>query len=110
MSFGSATDVNALRQDGFMSVPSGVGRVRQRLRSFATLRMFAEDRVLLFATLLMSSSALLPLAMTPILPLVDLGSNVGAAALLDDAAFRHGAIAKYYRSISRSPRTGPAIC
>lgn len=73
-----------------------MGRLRQRLRGFATLRMFAEDRPLLYATLLMASSALLPLAMTPILPLVDLGSNIGAAALLDDAAFRGGVAAHYY--------------
>ncbi len=62
-----------------------------------TLRMFRDDRFLRYATLFLSASALLPLTMTPILPLVDLGSNIGAASLLDDAIWGSGIIAQHYK-------------
>jgi hypothetical protein len=58
--------------------------------------MFREDRVLLAGTLILAASALWPLWTTPILPLVDMGSNIGAAGLLDDAAFGKGVAAEYY--------------
>lgn len=67
------------------------------LREHRTLRLFREDRLLLAATVLLSLSALSPLWATPILPLVDLGSNIGAASLLNDAAFGDGVVAQHYK-------------
>lgn len=67
------------------------------LRAHRTLRLFHEDRLLLAATLLLGVSALSPLWATPILPLVDLGSNIGAASLINDAAFGDGVVAEHYR-------------
>jgi hypothetical protein len=67
------------------------------LRSCRTVRLFKEDRLLLAGTLLLGCFALSPLLATPILPLVDMGSNVGAASLLNDAAFGDGTIAEHYR-------------
>lgn len=67
------------------------------LQSRPTVRLFREDRLLLAATLLLGAFALSPLFSTPILPLVDMGSNIGAASLLNDAAFGDGVIAEHYR-------------
>jgi hypothetical protein len=61
-----------------------------------TVRMFRDDRVLLVGTLILAASALWPLWTTPILPLVDMGSNLGAACLLDDVALGQGVAAQYY--------------
>jgi hypothetical protein len=46
--------------------------------------MFLDDRLLLVATAILAIVSLAPILLTPILPLVDLGSSVGAAGLLDD--------------------------
>jgi hypothetical protein len=67
------------------------------LKNCPTVRLLREDRQLLVATLLLAAFALSPLLATPILPLVDMGSNVGAASLLNDAAFRDGVIAEHYK-------------
>ena len=67
------------------------------LTSCRTVCLFREDRLLLATTLLLGCFALSPLLATPILPLVDMGSNVGAASLLNDAAFGDGTIAEHYR-------------
>lgn len=67
------------------------------LQRSRTLRLFREDRLLLAATLVLGCFALSPLFATPILPLVDMGSNVGAASLLNDAALGDGTIAEHYK-------------
>lgn len=46
--------------------------------------MLREDALLRRLTLALSAVSLLPIVFTPILPLVDMGSHVGAAGLLDD--------------------------
>jgi len=46
--------------------------------------MFREDRLLLWLTVALSVASLVPMLVTPFLPLVDLGSHIGAAGLLDD--------------------------
>ncbi len=55
-----------------------------RTSRWPSVRMLREDRVLLGLTLLLSVVSLAPMFLTPILPLVDLGSHVGAAGLLDE--------------------------
>jgi hypothetical protein len=62
-----------------------------------TVRMFRGDRLLRWATAALCITALVPLWVTPILPLVDMGSTIGAAGLLDDVAFGRGDMADYYR-------------
>lgn len=66
------------------------------LGSVATVRMFAEDRALLVAFIALWLSAMVPMLVTPILPLVDMGVNIGAAGLLDDTAFGKGVVAQHY--------------
>jgi hypothetical protein len=61
------------------------------------VQMFVGDRLLAGATVLCALVSLAPLFVTTFLPLVDMGSNVGAAALLDDAASGHGVIAERFR-------------
>jgi hypothetical protein len=61
-----------------------------------TIRMFREDRLLLSLTILLGVACLVPMIATPFLPLVDLGSNIGAAGLMDDVLF-HRPIAKYFK-------------
>lgn len=70
--------------------------LRVRLRKWPSVAMFADSKLLSIATLLLGAAALSPLFVTPFLPLVDLGSNVGAAFLLDDAAWGGGLVAKHY--------------
>jgi hypothetical protein len=65
--------------------------------SCRTVRLFREDRLLLAATVALGCFAVSPLFATPILPLVDMGSNVGAASLLNDAAFGAGEVAEHYK-------------
>jgi hypothetical protein len=59
--------------------------------------MFVADRPLAIATALCALVSLLPLFVTTFLPLVDMGSNIGAAALIDDAASGHGIVAQHFR-------------
>ncbi len=58
--------------------------------------MFRADKWLLVAFLALSVSALAPMFVTLILPLVDMGVNIGAAGLLKDAGFGHGVVAQHY--------------
>ncbi len=58
--------------------------LKARLMSWRTVQMFRDDRLLLWLTLATAFVSLLPMAFTPFLPLVDLGSNIGAAGLIDD--------------------------
>lgn len=71
-------------------------RFGKRVSAWPSVRMFRSDRYLTLATLVLSVSALAPLLATPMLPLIDLGSNVGAAMLLDDAAFGSGVVAQHF--------------
>ncbi|HEY7375240.1 MAG TPA: hypothetical protein VIF57_23965 [Polyangia bacterium] len=71
--------------------------VALRLLRQRTVQMFVADRPLAVATALCALVSLAPLFVTTFLPLVDIGSNIGAAALLDDVAFRHGIAAARYR-------------
>src|SRR5262245_48179802 len=66
--------------------------LRQRL-----VQMFLFDRPLAIATAICALVSLTPLFVTTFLPLVDMGSNIGAAALLDDTIFGHGIAAARYR-------------
>ena len=61
-----------------------------------TTRLFREDRLLLIGSLLLSALVLWPLFVTPILPLVDMGSHVGATGLLNDVLLGKGIAAKHY--------------
>lgn len=79
-------------------------RARAWSRSAAThvgtwhsVRMFRSNPYLALATLGLSAFALAPLFASPMLPLVDLGSNVGAAMLLDDVAFGNGVVAEHFQ-------------
>jgi hypothetical protein len=79
--------------------PAQDSKLRTLWRTLAEatlLRTLREDRLLLAATLVLSASALAPMWRTPILPLVDMGANIGAAGLLDDAAFGDGVVARHY--------------
>ena len=71
-------------------------RVRVWVGSWATVRMFREDKVLLVAFLALWLSALGPLFVTPILPLVDMGTNIGMASLMNDALFTKGVVHDHY--------------
>ena len=62
----------------------------------ALFRHLREDRALAIVTVLMALAACAPLAVTPLVPFVDLPTNVGAASLLGEAAFGHGLAAKHY--------------
>lgn len=66
-----------------------------------TVRMFREDRLLGLATLVLSVFVLLPMFTTPILPLVDLGSHVGATGLLDEVALGRGIAPSYFEISTR---------
>lgn len=46
--------------------------------------------------LLMAIVGLVPLFCTPLLPFADLGSNIGAAGLLIDAALKRGVVGYHY--------------
>ncbi|HEY6561569.1 MAG TPA: hypothetical protein VI072_30070 [Polyangiaceae bacterium] len=61
-----------------------------------TLEIFREDPLLLGLFCLLWCSAAAPLWVTPFLPLVDLGSNIGATGLLVEAALRQGVVGEYY--------------
>ncbi len=58
--------------------------------------MFREDRLLLALTLAMSAAVVMPVLFTPFLPLIDLGSNVGAAGLIDDLLLGRMPISERY--------------
>lgn len=62
-----------------------------------TLQIFKRDPLLSWAFFLLALSALSPLLLTPVLPLVDMGSNMGAAGLLGDAFFHRGVVGEHYR-------------
>ena len=66
------------------------------LRNSKLLRAFRGDSLLAGLTLLLVIGGLLPLFVCRFIPLADLPGNAGAASLLFDAAFGHGAAAKYY--------------
>jgi hypothetical protein len=66
------------------------------LWNFRTVRLFREDRLLAVITLILSAIVLWPLFVTPILPLVDMGSHVGATGLLNDVLLRQGVAARFY--------------
>jgi hypothetical protein len=80
-----------------MIVLSMVNRLTGWWLNTPTVRMFREDALLRWATAALCIIALVPLWVTPILPLVDMGSTIGAAGLLDDVAFGDGVATKYYR-------------
>ncbi len=65
--------------------------------SWHSVQMFRSNRYLALATLGLSAFALAPLFASPMLPLVDLGSNVGAAMLLDDTVFGTGVVAEHFQ-------------
>jgi hypothetical protein len=71
----------------------GAGRT---VTSWRTVRIFREDRLLLSLTAVLAVGCLAPMFVTPFLPLVDLGSNIGAAGLLDDV-LRHRPIERFFR-------------
>jgi hypothetical protein len=64
--------------------------------SLATVRIFREDKLLLAGFLALWLSALWPMFVTPILPLVDMGVNIGAASLMNDVAFTKGVVHDHY--------------
>jgi len=80
-----------------MTVLSMVHRFAGWWLNTPTVRMFRDDVWLRWWTAALCVSALVPLWVTPILPLVDMGSNIGAAGLLDDVAFGNGVLTDYYR-------------
>ncbi|MDH3727668.1 MAG: hypothetical protein OER77_09065, partial [Myxococcales bacterium] len=80
-----------------MTVLSIVHRLTVWWLNTPTVRMFREDALLRWATAALCITALVPLWVTPILPLVDMGSQIGAAGLLDDVAFGNGVVTNYYR-------------
>lgn len=82
-----------------MTVLSMVRRLTVWWLNTPTVRMFREDPLLRWATGALCITALVPLWVTPMLPLVDMGSNIGAAGLLDDVAFGSGVVTDYYRVI-----------
>ena len=75
----------------------GVSGVSGWLLRQRFVQMFVADRALAIATASCALLILTPLFVTTFLPLVDMGSNIGAAALLDDAAFGHGIVSERYR-------------
>jgi hypothetical protein len=58
--------------------------------------MFREDRLLSALAVVLTAASIAPMFFTPFLPLVDLGSHVGAAGLLPDALAHRGIAAHYY--------------
>lgn len=67
-----------------------------------TLSMFRDDRLLFVLFLGLTLSASLPLFQTPFVPLVDMGSHIGAAAMLDDILLGRETAARFYE-INWSP-------
>jgi hypothetical protein len=99
----SATMVIA--EEGIHEVRPGEGLWRpvlEWLGNRRTVRMFREDRLLAAMTLTLAAVSLIPVFVTPFLPLVDLGSNVGAAGLIDDV-LRHREVPYRFFSINRLP-------
>jgi hypothetical protein len=91
----------ALRPATRSQAPASRGRsfraFARRILQIRTVLMFRRDPLLAIATLVLAVSVTTPIWATPIMPLVDLGSNIGAASLLDDAAFGHGVVARHYK-------------
>jgi hypothetical protein len=58
--------------------------------------MFREDPLLAWLALGLSAVSVAPMFFTPFLPLVDLGSHVGAAGLLPDVLLHRGIAPHYY--------------
>ncbi|HEY1532673.1 MAG TPA: hypothetical protein VGF76_01600, partial [Polyangiaceae bacterium] len=82
--------------DGKLRGPAWLRAPLRWLLDSATVNMFRADKWLLVAFLALSASALAPMFVTLILPLVDMGVNIGAAGLLKDAGFGHGVVAQHY--------------
>src|SRR5262245_35062037 len=68
-----------------------------RLLRLRIVQILVADRLLAGATALCALLSLAPLFVTTFLPLVDMGSNIGAAALIRDVTFGHGIVAERYR-------------
>ena len=64
--------------------------------SLPTVRLLVEDKPLAIGFVLLWLSAMAPMLVTPILPLVDMGVNIGAASLMNDTAFGKGVVAQHY--------------
>jgi len=68
-----------------------------RLLGLRIVQIFRADRPLAIAAGLCALVTLIPLFVTSFLPLVDMGSNIGAAGLLRETTFGHGIVAARYR-------------
>ena len=74
----------------------GVEALRAWIVESRTVQMFRNDRLLLAGFVVLSVSAWVPMFVTPILPLVDLGVNVGASGLIPQVLFGKGVVAEHY--------------
>ncbi len=72
---------------------AAAGRAAWNLR---TVRLFRDDPLLSVCTLILSVVVLWPLFVTPILPLVDMGSHVGATGVMDDVVLGRGIAPSHY--------------
>ena len=90
-----ATALAARASRGFRALGASIA-------GWATVRMFREDRLLLILTALLAVVTALPILVTTFLPLIDLGSNIGAAGLMDDIILRRGVPARHY-FLTRAP-------
>jgi hypothetical protein len=66
------------------------------LATLSAVRMFAEDKPLLVGFVVLWVSAMVPMFVTPIMPLIDMGSNIGAAGLMNDVLLTKGVVAQHY--------------
>jgi hypothetical protein len=76
--------------------PSRWRRFGGWLASLPAVRMLAEDKPLLAAFIALWVSAMMPMFVTPIMPLIDMGSNIGAAGLMNDVVLTKGVVAQHY--------------
>jgi hypothetical protein len=70
--------------------------VPRALWDLRTVRLFREDRLLAICSLVLSVIVLWPLFVTPILPLVDMGSHVGATGLMNDVILGQGIAGRHF--------------
>ena len=78
------------------ALPRLARSIGARAARWRTVQMFREDKLLWRLTVALSVASLFPMLLTPFLPLVDLGSHIGAAGLLDDLITRSPVVSERY--------------
>jgi hypothetical protein len=93
---GTGTSAPDARAHQAVARPAWWRRFGGWLASLSAVKMFVEDKPLLIVFVALWLSAMMPMFVTPIMPLIDMGSNIGAAGLMNDVLRGKGVVAQHY--------------